>query len=125
MAGKKLNLNEKHIIRLAMLASDNNIKSLAEKIGVKANALSNQLSRPDSTMTLTSIFAALDAMGFDIVARERNGDAEYTIEDISESSSEWEKKLAIEQANATVRRIEAHDEQTKAIKSEMKPPERR
>lgn len=73
MAGKKIALNEKQIIRAAMATSGTTIKAAAETIEVKANAIANQLGRADSTMTLTSVYALLNAMGFEIVVRDKDG----------------------------------------------------
>lgn len=84
MAGKKAVLNEKQIIRAALSVSGRTIKSVADDIGVKANSIANQLGRPESTMTLTSIYALLNAMGFEIVVRDkagRFGGAEYVLEE--------------------------------------------
>lgn len=129
MTRKKLLMNEKHILRLAMIAAGETIKSAASKAGIKGNALSNQLGRPDSTMTLTSIYALLDAMGYEIVVRKKNAkknDAEYVISAIDDAAdAEWRKSITLAKAQADVRKIESESAQVAAIKSEMKPPERR
>lgn len=73
MAGKKVTLNEKQIIRSVMKTTGTMQKTVAEKVGITANALKNQLLRTDSTMTLTSVYALLSAMGFEIVVRDKDG----------------------------------------------------
>lgn len=73
MAGKKLLLNEKQIIRAAMKVAGKMQKTVSEEVGISANALKNQLIRADSTMTLTSVYALLNAMGFELVVRDKSG----------------------------------------------------
>lgn len=126
MNRKKILMNEKHILRLVMLSAGETIKSVAEKVGIKGVALSNQLSRPDSTMTLTSVYTLLDAMGYEIVVRKKKAnkdDPEYVLSEIdSADDTEWRKKVAIAKADEEVRRIEMESEKCSAIRSEMKPP---
>ena len=132
MAKKKINMNEKHIVRIAMALSGDTIKTAGEKTGIHPNVLSSQLNRFESTMTLTSLYSVLNAIGFEIVVRDKDGrygGKEFTFSDISESSAEWDKMLAMEKANAEIRKI---DEQSNAmqteqaeidaIKASMKPP---
>lgn len=73
MAGKKVMLNEKQIIRAVMKTTGMMQKTVAEEVGITANALKNQLLRVDSTMTLTSVYALLNAMGFELIARDASG----------------------------------------------------
>jgi hypothetical protein len=68
---KKIHLNEKMIIRYAMLTSKENLKSLAEKLGVTPGSVSNKLNRADSTVELASVYSMLDVMGFEIVVRDK------------------------------------------------------
>ena len=108
MAGKRITLNEKQIIRATMAKSGTTIKAAAETIEVKANAIANQLSRADSTMTLTSVYALLNAMGFEIVVRDKNskyGGVEYVL---GENRDEIE--------------TERYMPEIDAIKASMKPP---
>ena len=126
MVRKKLLMNEKHILRLIMISAGETIKSVADKVGIKGTALSNQLSRPESTMTLTSVYTLLDAMGYEIVVRKKNAkkeDATYILREIdSDADIAWKKHVAIAKAKEEVRRIESESENIAAIKSEMKPP---
>ena len=120
MPKNKILMNEKHIIRMCLTICGLTLKSVAERIGVKANALANQLGRPESTMTLTSVFALVDAMGFEIVIRDKDkqyGGVEYILSERPESDSEWEKQMIKEQAEASIKRV---DNQTiNEIKSEI------
>ena len=108
MSGKKVTLNEKQIIRAALTVSNSTIKGTAEKIGTKANAIANQLGRTDSTMTLTSVYAMLDALGFELVVRDKDacyGGKEYIVsEDTSPIPAEKYAPIV------------------DAIKATMKPP---
>lgn len=125
MAGKKILMNEKHIIRLAMEISGETPKTVSPKIGITSNSFNNQLGRPDSTMTLTSVFAALRAMGFEIVVRDENGkygNVEYVIAEVDETDPEWKKRAAQEQADAKKRRIDYESEIVASIRTGMKPP---
>ena len=128
MVRKKLLMNEKHILRLIMISAGETIKSVANKVGIKGTALSNQLSRPESTMTLTSVYTLLDAMGYEIVVRKRKASkdsAEYVLTEIdSVDDAAWKKKIAIAKADEEVRRIESETVNCGTIRSEMKPPER-
>ena len=71
MNRKKILMNEKRIIRIAIAGSGNTIKSAAEKAGIKNVSLSNQLGNADSTMTLTSVYALLNGLGYEIVVRKK------------------------------------------------------
>ena len=128
MVRKKLLMNEKHILRLIMISAGETIKSVANKVGIKGTALSNQLSRPESTMTLTSVYTLLDAMGYEIVVRKKKAgkdSAEYVLTEIdSVDDAAWKKKIAIAKADEEVRRIESETANYGTIRSEMKPPER-
>lgn len=118
MAKKKIAMNEKHIVRIAMALSGDTIKTAGEKTGIHPNVLSSQLNRFESTMTLTSLYSVLNAIGFEIVVRDKDGrygGKEFKFSDISESSAEWDKMLAMEKANAEIRKI---DEQSNAMQAE-------
>ena len=118
MAKKKITMNEKHIVRIAMALSGDTIKTAGEKTGIHPNVLSSQLNRFESTMTLTSLYSVLNAIGFEIVVRDKDGrygGKEFKFSDISESSAEWDKMLAMEKANAEIRKI---DEQSNAMQAE-------
>ena len=94
MTRKKIIMNEKRIIRIAIASSGNTIKSAAEKAGIKGISLSNQLGNLESTMTLTSVYSLLDAIGFEIVVRkkgERGSTQEYTLSEI-DLEKEWDQK---------------------------------
>lgn len=94
MTRKKIIMNEKRIIRIAIASSGNTIKSAAEKAGIKGISLSNQLGNLESTMTLTSVYSLLDAIGFEIVVRkkgERGRTQEYTLSEI-DPEKEWDQK---------------------------------
>jgi hypothetical protein len=109
MPKNKILMNEKHIIRMCLTICGLTLKSVSERIGVKANALANQLGRPDSTMTLTSVFTLADAMGFEIVVRDKDkqyGGVEYILSERPESDSEWEKQMIKEQAEASIMRVD-------------------
>lgn len=109
MAKKRITMNEKHIVRIALALSGDTIKTAGEKTGIHPNVLSSQLNRYGSTMTLTSLYSLLNAIGFEIVVRDKDkqyGGKEFVFSDISESSSEWDKILAIEKASAEIRKIE-------------------
>lgn len=119
MPKNKILMNEKHIIRMCLTICGLTLKSVSERIGVKANAIANQLGRPDSTMTLTSVFALADAMGFEIVFRDKDkqyGGVEYILSERPESDSEWEKQMIKEQAEASIMRVD--NKHVKEIKSE-------
>lgn len=119
MAKKRITMNEKHIVRIAMALSGDTIKTAGEKTGIHPNVLSSQLNRFDSTMTLTSLYAVLNAIGFEIVVKDKDGrygGKELKFSDISESSAEWDKMLAMEKANAEIRKI---DEQSNAMQAEQ------
>jgi hypothetical protein len=105
MARKKIIMNEKRIIRIAIASSGNTIKSAAEKAGIKGISLSNQLGNLESTMTLTSVYSLLDAIGFEIVVRkkgERESTQEYVL---SEIDPEKELDQKSEEKKATRHRI--------------------
>lgn len=122
MAKKKIAMNEKHIIRIAMALSGDTIKTACEKTGIHPNVLSSQLNRFESTMTLTSLYSVLNAIGFEIVVRDKDGQyggKEFVFSDISESSAEWDKILAIEKANAEIRKIDEQTEQDAAKQAEI------
>lgn len=94
MTRKKIIMNEKRIIRIAIASSGNTIKSAAEKAGIKGISLSNQLGNLESTMTLTSVYSLLDAIGFEIVVRkkgERESTQEYVLSEI-DTEKEWDQK---------------------------------
>jgi hypothetical protein len=116
MAKKKISMNEKYIVRIAMALSNNTIKTTAEKTGIHPNVISSQLNRFESTMTLTSLFSILDAIGFEIVVRDKDkqyGGKEYVFSEISGSSVEWEKMLISEKTNAEMKRIDSLEESRK------------
>lgn len=82
MANNDMRLNEKQIIRAALTVSDTTQKSVSESIGINPNTLKNQLCRPDNTMTLISVYRLLNAMGFEIVVRDKDnryGGKEYIV----------------------------------------------
>lgn len=119
MPKNKILMNEKHIIRMCLTICGLTLKSVSERIGVKANALANQLGRPDSTMTLTSVFTLVDAMGFEIVVRDKDkqyGGVEYILSERPESDSEWEKQMIKEQAEASIIRVD--NKHVKEIKTD-------
>ena len=124
MAGKKEYLNEKHILRLAMIESDAMIKDIAAKIGIKATTLSNQLGRKESTLTLTSFFAILDSLGYEITIRKRNKGSAYVLKDITESSAEWDQKVASARYEKEMREIQkkeqAKNENIASMRESMK-----
>lgn len=113
MAGKKEILNEKHIIRIALIESRAVIKNVAEKIGIKGRTISNQLVRKDSTMTLTSFFSILDVLGYEIVVRKKeNHENEYILENICGSSAEWDKKVIQARVDEEMRIIDEKSHET-------------
>ncbi len=118
MAGKKEVLNEKHIIRLALIESRSAIKDVAEKLGIKGTTISNQLGRKDSTMTLTSFFSILDALGYEIVVRKKEKHKnEYNLENICDSTAEWDKKVIQARVDEEIRQI---DEKAEIVKLKSK-----
>ena len=121
MHRNKILMNEKHIIRMCLTLCGETLKSVAEKVGIKPNALANQLGRHDSTMTLTSIFALLDAMGFEIVIRDKDkkyGGVEYALTERPEYNMEWEKQMVAEQAAASIHRIDIQNASIEKLKAE-------
>lgn len=121
MPRNKILMNEKHIIRMCLTLCGETLKSVAEKVGIKPNALANQLGRPDCTMTLTSVFALLDAMGFEIVIRDKDkkyGGVEYALTERPESDMEWEKQMVAEQAAASIQRIDIQNASIEKLKSD-------
>ena len=124
VARKKIIMNEKHVIRCAMTISGETAKTLSLKIGISATSFYNQLLRTESTMTLTSVLAALREMGFEIVVRDENGrygGVEYVIKEIEPDSPEWMKQAAKEKGEAEVRRIECESKAASAAAAETKP----
>lgn len=106
MSGKKIIMNEKHVIRCVMTLCGESLKHISSAIGISAGAFSAQLGRTDSTMTLTSVFAALRAMGFEVVVRDKDGKhggIEYIIDEIEPDSPKWIKQAAAEKADAEIR----------------------
>lgn len=113
MAGKKEVLNEKHIIRLALIESRSAIKDVAEKLGIKGTTISNQIAKKESTLTLTTFFSILDALGFEIVIRKKeNPDREYKLENICNSTAEWDKKVVRARADEEMRIIDEKSHKT-------------
>lgn len=118
MAGKKEVLNEKHIIRIALIESRSAIKAVAEKLGIKGTTISNQLGRKDSTLTLTTFFSILDVLGYEIVVRKKeNPDSEYKLENICNSTAEWDKKVVQARVDEEIRQI---DEKAEIVKLKSK-----
>ena len=103
-------LNEKQILAAFMKEHSETVKSVADKSGMNNRTLSNQLGRPESTLTLSTVYALMKAMGVEIVFRDEHGTEHVLSEDCSQIAVE-ENKLA--------------NEKVSAIKAEMKPPERR
>lgn len=104
----KIIMNEKQIIKLAMIESGESLKSLSDKVGVNYKAIANQLRRQDSTLTLSSFYTLLNAMGFEITIKpksEKHDSDEYVLRERTESSAEWEKITAIELAEAKFKKI--------------------
>ncbi len=73
MPRKTVMLNEKQILRSAMERGGFSQGKAAELAGITRNAFNCQLGRQGSTMTLTSVYALLNAMGFEIVVRDKEG----------------------------------------------------
>lgn len=95
MANNEMRLNEKQIIRAALNISGKTQKAVSEQIGINPATLKNQLCRPESTMSLTSVYKLLTAMGFEIVIRDKGGaygGQEFTI---SGDTSPIEAKLHV------------------------------
>ena len=66
MQKRKTELNEKQIVKAALKSCGWTQKRLSQALGAEnPKIVGNQLSR-DSTLTLTTLFAMLDAMGFEI-----------------------------------------------------------
>lgn len=119
MAGKTLMLNEKQILRSAMTKSGFSQGKAAESAGITRNAFNCQLARQNSTMTLTSVYALLDAMGFEIVVRDKDGKyggVEYVIDE-NRDSIETERYVSDEE-KSRIEKIKA--ENAAAMRESMK-----
>lgn len=126
----RITLNEKHILKLSMKRSGNTVSSLAEKVGVKEISLANQIRRIEYTLSLSTMYQLLDAIGFEMVVRDKDGQyggVEYIIKAIEENDAEWIKQAALESAAAdiylkkAVENKNAHSDLKKPKEDEPKP----
>ena len=120
MSTNKNLLNEKLLIKAAMAESGESVKSLANKMGISVTAIYSQVNRRDSIMSLTSVFNMLDAMGFELVMRDREGKyggVEYTLKERTESDDEFELEVMDAIAAAKKRKINRgnHEPEEKEI----------
>lgn len=65
-------MNEKDVIRAAMDARGFNQAMLAEKAGLKRQSNVSEMLRGKS-MRVDNFVKLLDAMGFDVIVKDRNG----------------------------------------------------
>jgi len=65
-------MNEKEILREAMKARGINQTMLAEMAGLKRQSNVSEMLR-SSTMRVDNLVKLLDAMGFDVIVKDRNG----------------------------------------------------
>lgn len=120
MSTNKSLLNEKLLIKAAMAESGESVKSLANKMGISATAIYSQVNRRDSIMSLTSVFNMLDAMGFELVMRDRGGKyggVEYMLKERTESDDEFELEVMDAIAAAKKRKIKRgnHESEEKVL----------
>ena len=105
-----MKLNEKMILNAFMQEHGETLKSVADKAGANNRTLSNKLGRADSTLSLTTMYSLMKAMGVDIVFRDADG-VEHVLSDSDEPIVPDTSRLE-EKKQSTV----------EAIKSGMKPP---
>ena len=65
-------MNEKDIVRAAMTARGFNQRMLAEQAGLKRQSNISEMLRGHS-LRVDNFVMLLDAMGFDVIVRDRNG----------------------------------------------------
>ena len=119
-----IRLNEKQIIRAALTISGKTQKEVCEGIGINPNTLKNQLCRPESTMTLISVYKLLAEMGFEIVVRDadgRYGNREFTISagDEAIDAERFIPDKVIEEAKADLPKAEPRKEIGKLPESKV------
>lgn len=65
-------MDEKEIIKAAMLARGYNQEMVAKKVGYKRQSNISEILR-SSHMRMDNFFKILDALDFDIIVKDRNG----------------------------------------------------
>lgn len=126
MAKEKHSLNEKHIIRLTMAITGETIKSLSEKVGVHPSTVTNMLNRADGTISLSSMYDMLTAMGFKIIIEDidgKFGGVHYEIAEKPASKVEWEKQVNNEMAAAKNLKAEFEEKELATVNSMTKEDE--
>lgn len=106
---RRIRLNEKHVIRLAMIISGQTAKDVAEKVGVVPTTIYAQLGRGECTMSMESVYKILDVMGFELVVRDkagRFGCITFPIAEIPADKYEWKKIAAAEKIDAAAYRAD-------------------
>ena len=108
---KPTKLNEKQIVKAALERRGMSQKSFASAIGVDSKVLTNQLNQ-SAIINLGTLYALLNALGYEIVVREKdakNAKQEFVI-------SENTEPIVVDTGM---------EEVVEKIRSEMKPPESR
>lgn len=104
-------MNEKQIIRAALKSAGMTQPELSELLGYKRETVGTLL-RSKSDMGIGKLFRMMNAMGIDIVFRDREGKCGGAEWVLSEDESPIEAERYVDR------------EEIERIKSEMKPPKR-
>lgn len=84
---KPKKLNEKQIVKAALERRGMSQKSFASAIGVESKMLTNQLNQ-NATLNLSTLYALLNALGYEIVVREKDAKTakqEFVVSDNTDS----------------------------------------